>query len=201
MPLQTPCGHNFCLKCFEKWVGKKKFECAKCKSAIPRKMANDPRINASLVSAIRLARVAKSAPVGNAKVYHFVSNENRPDKAFTTERAKKTGKANASCGRIYVTIPPDHFGPIPAENDPTRNQGVLVGEIWADRLDCKQWGAHLQHVSGISGQSQYGAQSVALSGGYKDDEDHGEWFLYTGRFASSFLIYNRSCQFCLLSLS
>nr|GFC78430.1 E3 ubiquitin-protein ligase ORTHRUS 2-like [Tanacetum cinerariifolium] len=24
------------------------------------------------------------------------------------------------------------------------------------------------------------AQSVALSGGYEDDEDHGEWFLYTG---------------------
>lgn len=189
MYMQTPCGHNFCLKCFEKWVGKKKFECAKCKSAIPRKMANDPRINASLVSAIRLARVAKSAPVGNAKVYHFVNNENRPDKAFTTERAKKTGKANAACGRIYVTIPPDHFGPIPAENDPTRNQGVLVGEIWAERLDCKQWGAHFQHVSGISGQSQYGAQSVALSGGYKDDEDHGEWFLYTGRFAFSFLFF------------
>ncbi|KAJ6821044.1 putative E3 ubiquitin-protein ligase ORTHRUS 2 [Iris pallida] len=29
-------------------------------------------------------------------------------------------------------------------------------------------------------QSKYGAQSVALSEGYEDDEDHGEWFLYTG---------------------
>ncbi|CAA7017911.1 unnamed protein product [Microthlaspi erraticum] len=179
---------NFCCTiCLElperpvtKWVGKKKFECMKCKSAIPRKMVNDPRINASLVSAIRLARVAKSDHVGNAKVYHFVGNENRPDKAFTTERAKKTGMSNAAGGRIFVTIPPDHFGPIPAENDPTRNQGVLVGETWADRQVCKQWGAHYQYVAGISGQSQYGAQSVALSGGYKDDEDHGEWFLYTG---------------------
>lgn len=179
--LQTPCGHNFCLKCFQKWVSQKNPTCGKCRTAIPKKMANNPRINDSLVSAIRLARVSKSAPVGNAKVYHFVSNQNRPDKAFTTERAKKTGKANAASGKIYVTIPQDHFGPIPAENDPIRNQGVLVGEFWADRLDCRQWGAHFPHVAGIAGQAEYGAQSVTLSGGYADDEDHGEWFLYTGR--------------------
>ncbi|CAJ1934050.1 unnamed protein product [Sphenostylis stenocarpa] len=35
-------------------------------------------------------------------------------------------------------------------------------------------------VGGIAGQSDRGAQSVVLSGGYVDDEDHGEWFLYTG---------------------
>uniref|UniRef100_A0A1J3DQJ8 RING-type E3 ubiquitin transferase n=1 Tax=Noccaea caerulescens TaxID=107243 RepID=A0A1J3DQJ8_NOCCA len=179
-PVTTPCGHNFCLKCFEKWVAQKKFTCVKCCRSIPKKMATNPRINDSLVSAIRLARFSKSAPRGNAKVYHFISNQNRPDQAFTTERAKKTGKANAASGKIYVTIPPDHFGPIPAENDPIRNQGVLVGEFWADRLDCRQWGAHFPHVAGIAGQAEYGAQSVALSGGYLDDEDHGEWFLYTG---------------------
>ncbi|PWA88179.1 zinc finger (C3HC4-type RING finger) family protein [Artemisia annua] len=58
--------------------------------------------------------------------------------------------------------------------------GVQVGETWEDRMECRQWGAHLPHVAGICGQSDYGAQSVALSGGYEDDEDHGEWFLYTG---------------------
>ncbi|XP_013587843.1 PREDICTED: E3 ubiquitin-protein ligase ORTHRUS 2-like [Brassica oleracea var. oleracea] len=179
-PVTTPCGHNFCLKCFEKWIGQGKRTCAKCRSPIPPKMASNPRINSSLVSAIRLARVSKSAGAGTGKVFHFISNQDRPDKAFTTERAKKTGKANAASGRIYVTIPPDHFGPIPAENDPVRNQGVLVGESWEDRLECRQWGAHFPHVAGIAGQSNYGAQSVALSGGYEDDEDHGEWFLYTG---------------------
>ncbi|KAG5380372.1 hypothetical protein IGI04_028214 [Brassica rapa subsp. trilocularis] len=179
-PVTTPCGHNFCLKCFEKWIGQGKRTCAKCRSSIPPKMASNPRINSSLVSAIRLARVSKSAGAGTGKVFHFISNQDRPDKAFTTERAKKTGKANAASGRIYVTIPPDHFGPIPAENDPVRNQGVLVGESWEDRLECRQWGAHFPHVAGIAGQSNYGAQSVALSGGYEDDEDHGEWFLYTG---------------------
>ncbi|KAB1217541.1 E3 ubiquitin-protein ligase ORTHRUS 2 [Morella rubra] len=180
-PVTTPCGHNFCLKCFQKWVGQGKRTCAKCRQSIPPKMASQPRINSSLVVAIRMAKVSKSIGAGGpSKVYHFVHNQNRPDKAYTTERAQKTGKANAASGKIFVTISSDHFGPIPAENDPERNQGVLVGECWEDRLECRQWGAHFPHVAGIAGQSNYGAQSVALSGGYQDDEDHGEWFLYTG---------------------
>ncbi|KAJ1383868.1 Zinc finger, RING-type [Sesbania bispinosa] len=181
-PVTTPCGHNFCLKCFEKWIGQGKRSCAKCRREIPAKMSSNPRINSQLAIAIRFARMARSgnSSVTTNKVYHFTHNQNRPDKAFTTERAKKPGKANACSGKIFVTVPPDHFGPIPAENDPTRDRGVLVGDTWEDRMECRQWGAHLPHVAGIAGQSTYGAQSVALSGGYIDDEDHGEWFLYTG---------------------
>lgn len=170
------------MKCFEKWIGQGKRTCANCRRDIPAKIASQPRINSQLAIAIRLAKLAKSEGKvsGEPKIYHFMRNQDRPDKAFTTDRAKKTGKANACSGKIFVTVPPDHFGPIPAENDPTRNQGVLVGETWEDRMECRQWGAHLPHVAGIAGQSTYGAQSVALSGGYIDDEDHGEWFLYTG---------------------
>ncbi|CAI9275241.1 unnamed protein product [Lactuca saligna] len=180
-PVTTPCGHNFCLKCFEKWVGQGKRTCVVCRTSIPPKMASQPRINSSLVIAIRMARMTKSnAASGPPKAYFSVLNQNKPDKAYTTERAKKTGKANACSGKIFVTVPPDHFGPITAANDPERGMGVLVGETWEDRMECRQWGAHLPHVAGICGQSEYGAQSVALSGGYEDDEDHGEWFLYTG---------------------
>ncbi|XP_076956837.1 E3 ubiquitin-protein ligase ORTHRUS 2-like [Bidens hawaiensis] len=180
-PVTTPCGHNFCLKCFEKWVGQGKRTCAICRTSIPAKMASNPRINSSLVIAIRMAKMTRSnSGSGPPKPYYSVLNQNKPDKAYTTERAKKTGKANACSGKIFVTVPPDHFGPILAENDPDRGMGVLVGETWEDRLECRQWGAHLPHVAGICGQSDYGAQSVALSGGYEDDEDHGEWFLYTG---------------------
>uniref|UniRef100_A0A803PIV9 RING-type E3 ubiquitin transferase n=1 Tax=Cannabis sativa TaxID=3483 RepID=A0A803PIV9_CANSA len=180
-PVTTPCGHNFCLKCFEKWVGQRKRTCANCRCPIPNKMASNPRINSALVIAIRMAKASKSnAEVGQSKPQHFIHNQDRPDKAFTTDRAKKTGKANACSGKIFVTTAPDHFGPIPAENDPERDQGVLVGESWEDRMECRQWGVHMPHVSGIAGQSTYGCQSVALSGGYEDDEDHGEWFLYTG---------------------
>ncbi|XP_022929922.1 E3 ubiquitin-protein ligase ORTHRUS 2-like isoform X1 [Cucurbita moschata] len=180
-PVTTPCGHNFCLKCFQKWIGQGKNTCAKCRCVIPSKMASQPRINSTLVVAIRMAKLSKSLVSGGPqKVYHFVHNQNRPDKAYTTDRAQRNGKANAASGKIFVTIPSDHFGPIPAENDPERNQGVLVGECWEDRLECRQWGAHFPHVAGIAGQSNNGAQSVVLSGGYQDDEDHGEWFLYTG---------------------
>ncbi|GAB4845800.1 E3 ubiquitin-protein ligase ORTHRUS 2 [Ancistrocladus abbreviatus] len=179
-PVTTPCGHNFCLKCFERWLKQGKKACAKCRKKIPDKMLHQPRINSSLVYAIRMARLPIAAPVGAPRVMQFVHNEDLPDKAFTTERAKKAGKANAKSGRIFVTIPNDHLGPIPAENDPIRKVGVLVGDSWEDRFACRQWGAHFPHVSGIAGQATYGAQSVVLSGGYVDDEDHGEWFLYTG---------------------
>ncbi|KAL8139196.1 hypothetical protein V2J09_005197 [Rumex salicifolius] len=179
-PVTTPCGHNFCLKCFEKWVKQGKKTCAKCRETIPAKMISQPRINASLVFAIRMARTPSAGHVDAPRVIHFVDDSERPDKAFTTDRAKKSGNANAKSGRIFVTIPNDHLGPILAENDPVKKTGVLVGDSWTDRLACRQWGAHFPHVSGIAGQSGYGAQSVVLSGGYEDDEDHGEWFLYTG---------------------
>ncbi|KAI4323095.1 hypothetical protein L6164_022730 [Bauhinia variegata] len=180
-PVTTPCGHNFCLKCFQKWIGQGKQTCAKCRSTIPPKMSSQPRINSALVAAIRMAKISKSVTSGEpAKVFHCLHNQDRPDTAYTTERAQKTGKANAASGKIFVTVPQDHFGPITADYDPVQNRGVLVGDSWEDRLECRQWGAHFPHVSGIAGQSNHGAQSVVLSGGYVDDEDHGEWFLYTG---------------------
>ncbi|GBG84211.1 hypothetical protein CBR_g38183 [Chara braunii] len=180
-PVTTPCGHNFCLRCFERWISQGKRTCVKCRASLD-KFASNFRINSALVMAIRLAKQAATSVEGRPppKAYHNIANENRPDKAFTTERAVKSGKANACSGRIFVTVPPDHYGPITAEYDPQRGTGVLVGECWEDRMECRQWGAHLPHVAGISGQSESGAQSVCLSGGYADDEDHGEWFLYTG---------------------
>ena len=112
-------------------------------------MASQPRINAALVAAIRIAK-QESQP--QSRTYTSVANESKPEKAFTTERAVKTGKANACSGRIFVTITPDHFGPITAEFDPLRNKGVSVGEQWEDRMECRQWGAHFPHVAGIAGR-------------------------------------------------
>lgn len=101
----------------------------------------------------------------SAAVAARIANDQRPDEAFTTERAVRAGKANAASGRIFVTTPLDHFGPITADWDPVRKLGVRVGDSWGDRLECRQWGAHFPHVAGIAGQSGQGAQSVALSGG------------------------------------
>ncbi|CAH2061506.1 unnamed protein product, partial [Thlaspi arvense] len=178
-PVTTSCGHNYCLKCFQKWAAKRGRACW-CRKKLAQKMIANPRINLTLVAAIRMAKDSGSSSVAPPKVQHYISDQDRPEQAFTTDRAVKSGKANACCGRRGVTSPTDHFGPIGPEYDPSRNRGVLVGDTWEDRLHCKQWGAHNPHIAGIAGQSGHGAQSVALSGGYEEDQDHGEWFLYTG---------------------
>ena len=152
--------------------------CPNCRATFPAKFSENPRINTALAMAIRAFRRG-DARAAAAKTFVRLNNQDRPDQAFTTDRAKRAGNANASSGRIMVTVPNDHFGPIPASADP-RGQGVQVGEHWPDRLTCRQWGAHFPHVAGIAGQSNVGAQSVVLSGGYEDDRDEGEWFLYTG---------------------
>ncbi|KAI3890903.1 hypothetical protein MKX03_033288 [Papaver bracteatum] len=115
-PVTTPCGHNFCLKCFEKWVNQqpRKQNCPECRSKIPDSMVNQPKINSALVAAVRMAKAGENSGSGSHR----------------------------------------HFGRTPVENDPMNQGIVLVGE--------------------------YGAKSVALSGDYEDNHNHGDWFLYTG---------------------
>ncbi|KAI5396462.1 hypothetical protein KIW84_062615 [Lathyrus oleraceus] len=144
-PITTLCGHNFCMKCFEKWIKQGKNNCPNCRAEIPANMASDPQINAQLETTIQMA-ISES-------VAH---------------------------GKIFLTISKEHFRPIVAENDPIRKWGVLVGDTWEGLMECIQWGAHFPHDSRIASQSVYGAQSVALSGGYIDEIDHGNWFLYSG---------------------
>ncbi|KAG6390721.1 hypothetical protein SASPL_148465 [Salvia splendens] len=182
-PVTTPCGHNFCLKCFDKWIKQGKRTCVKCRSNLPEKMASRPHINSALVAAMRMAKLMRTITSGSVApqtVHCYLHDQDRPDAAFTTERAQRAGMANAASGRIFVTLPKDHFGPIPAENEPERNLGVLVGETWKMRMEVRQWGVHYPPIAGISGKAHYGSQSVVISGGYEDDEDHGEWFIYTG---------------------
>lgn len=95
-----------------------------------------------------------------------LAQADRPDEAFTTDKAKRKGLSNAASGRMRVTCPPHHFGPIGPEHDPERGTGVAVGEAWQSRLHCRQWGTHLPHVAGIAGQANAGAQSVVLSGAH-----------------------------------
>ncbi|KAJ1388574.1 hypothetical protein SESBI_38990 [Sesbania bispinosa] len=145
-------------------------------------MDNQPRINSALAHAICIAKKDDSNGRVNrpSRVPPYTNNQDKPDQPYMTDRAQRKGRANAASGKIFVTVPTDHFGPIPPENDPLHNKGLVVGESWPDRLECRQWGAHFLPIGGIVGQSNRAAQSVVLSGGYVDDEDHGEWFLYTG---------------------
>ena len=109
-------------------------------------------------------------------------DKDRPLEAFTTERAQRSGRANAASGRILVTIPADWFGPIPASHCPepphAGERGIEVGDTWADRLDCRQYGAHFPHVAGIAGQSHCGAQSVVLSVREKRERGGEVFFIF-----------------------
>ena len=181
-PVTSPCQHNFCLKCFTSWAQRtQKHNCPKCRAGIPRKFALNPRVNTGLVMAIRLAKRGDEDRAENRAQKIKIANDARPEQAFTTKAAQRTGLANAASGKLFVTCPTDHFGPIGPEFDGTGSgRGLSVGDTWGSRLECRQYGAHFPHVAGIAGQSDVGAQSVVLAGGYEDDEDNGEWFLYTG---------------------
>lgn len=47
-------------------------------------------------------------------------------------------------------------------------------------MQVSEAGIHRPPVAGIHGRDNEGAYSIALSGGYEDDEDHGDSFTYTG---------------------
>ncbi|CAG9812763.1 unnamed protein product [Phaedon cochleariae] len=89
------------------------------------------------------------------------------------ECSRDWGNGMACVGRTKVCtiVLKNHYGPIP---------GVDVGTCWAFRMQVSEVGIHRPHVAGIHGREKDGAYSIVLSGGYEDDIDEGEEFLYTG---------------------
>jgi len=59
--------------------------------------------------------------------------------------------------------------------------GVKVGQFFVDRRELHELSVHRPPQSGISGTGREGSDSICLSGGYVDDEDHGDYILYTGQ--------------------
>ena len=58
---------------------------------------------------------------------------------------------------------------------------IAVGQMFADREECRLAGVHNAGIAGIAGYSGgQPAESIVVSGGYKDDEDHGNLIIYTG---------------------
>ncbi|MFD5308352.1 YDG/SRA domain-containing protein [Streptomyces ardesiacus] len=58
--------------------------------------------------------------------------------------------------------------------------GVSVGQAYESRVLASEAGVHRPRIAGICGTKATGAESIVLSGGYKDDEDHGDVIIYTG---------------------
>jgi len=58
--------------------------------------------------------------------------------------------------------------------------GVKVGQLFIDRRELHEYSVHRPLQAGISGSKNEGADSICISGGYVDDEDHGDYVIYTG---------------------
>lgn len=55
--MQTPCGHNSCRKCFLRWLGQGKEQCPECRSRIPQRMLQLPRVNVALAAATKHLKI------------------------------------------------------------------------------------------------------------------------------------------------
>ncbi|MGV9313421.1 YDG/SRA domain-containing protein [Streptomyces sp. NPDC003691] len=58
--------------------------------------------------------------------------------------------------------------------------GVPVGQPYPNRVLASEAKVHRPRIAGICGTKATGAESIVLSGGYKDDEDLGDVIIYTG---------------------
>ena len=92
-------------------------------------------------------------------------------KEVTVLPAKKPAKLRKSGQKVCSVVDPYHFGPIP---------GVEVGQTYKFRKGASEAGVHRPPMAGISGTPKVGSQSIVLSGGYKDDVDEGDSFIYSG---------------------
>lgn len=59
--------------------------------------------------------------------------------------------------------------------------GFPPGSWFPDRHSLAAARVHTPLQKGISGDREFGAESIVLSGGYEDDEDFGDVILYTGQ--------------------
>ncbi|MCX4828254.1 HNH endonuclease [Streptomyces sp. NBC_01016] len=55
-----------------------------------------------------------------------------------------------------------------------------VGQEFSNRRRAHEAGVHRPTQGGICGTKRNGAESIVVSGGYKDDEDYGNVIIYTG---------------------
>ncbi|MGQ4421702.1 YDG/SRA domain-containing protein, partial [Streptomyces violaceoruber] len=57
---------------------------------------------------------------------------------------------------------------------------VEAGQGFSTRRLAHEAGVHRPLQAGICGTKKIGAESIVVSGGYKDDEDYGDVIVYTG---------------------
>ncbi|KAJ2142136.1 hypothetical protein IW142_004479 [Coemansia sp. RSA 564] len=97
----------------------------------------------------------------------------RRSKMPSAKQTKQWGGGMACAGttKTCTIVSKDHIGSIP---------GVHVGQSWRFRIHVSESGIHRPPVGGISGGATKPAMSIVLAGGYPEDIDRGEEFVYTG---------------------
>ncbi|KAJ2559780.1 hypothetical protein EV175_000165 [Coemansia sp. RSA 1933] len=97
----------------------------------------------------------------------------RKAKMLSANQKKNWGGGMACVGttKTCTIVSKDHIGPIP---------GVHVGQLWRYRINVSESGIHRPPVGGIAGSSTKAAASIVLAGGYPEDTDDGDEFVYTG---------------------
>ncbi|KDQ10475.1 hypothetical protein BOTBODRAFT_68562 [Botryobasidium botryosum FD-172 SS1] len=129
-----------------------------------------PRLQSGVVEVRRSARNAgKPAVTYNSEQMVTASAIVAPLVKRYDDGREESGSSENKLGTRLQN--PKQFGAIP---------GVPVGTWWETRAECSAAAIHAPWVGGISGNAREGAWSVALSGGYDDDVDHGIAFTYTG---------------------
>ena len=99
-----------------------------------------------------------------------------PSRQQMSKRDWGRGMATAGRTKTNTIITKRHFGPIP---------GIDVGMSWQHRIQVSEAGIHAPPVAGISGTKDKGCNSLVLGGGYEDDNDDGNEFLFTGKFLTA----------------
>lgn len=59
-------------------------------------------------------------------------------------------------------------------------EGIDEGHLFQGRKDMMPSSFHRNWAAGIDGNGTVGVAAIVLSGGYEDDEDHGDEIIYTG---------------------
>eukprot|EP00198_Chlamydomonas_reinhardtii_P014208 XP_001703545.1 RING finger protein [Chlamydomonas reinhardtii] len=162
-PISLACQHSLCLECLRgvRRMDTAQRNCPSCRAPIA-------------ISMFESARPSRAGKVVAARA-HTDEVEDRPEEAFVTERAKRAGMANACSGALRMTCGPNHFGPIGPEFDPKRSRGVVVGDLYSNRMTCRMECAHLPHVAGIAGRGEVGeCCSRDLSGNKRNGDHNGD---------------------------
>ena len=122
---------------------------------------------------ITIVRIAKERTQQSSLAINLLTRNLRMLLPWTRNKKRDWGKGFACAGRskTNTNVVSNFKGQIP---------GTEVGQMWLMRIQLSENGIHRPPVAGIHANEKDGAMSIVLNGGYEDDEDHGDWFTYTG---------------------